>query len=57
MSSYGLNGHQIQKWGPTTGLVVWNGQDLYGRDVASGTYIVRVSVGVRVMSRRIVLMR
>jgi len=54
---YDLNGHLIRTWNSTTGSVIWNGQDLQGRDVASGTYIVRVNVGERVMSRRIVLMR
>jgi len=54
---YDLNGHLIRNWNQTLRPVVWNGQDLHGRDVASGTYIVRVNVGERVMSRRIVLMR
>jgi len=54
---YDLNGHLIRSWSPTIGSVTWNGQDLHGRDVASGTYIVRVDTGERVMSKRIVLMR
>jgi len=53
---YDLNGHLIRTWFGRESFV-WNGQDLKGRDVASGTYIVRVNVGERVMSRRIVLMR
>jgi len=36
---------------------LWNGQDLYGRDVASGTYIVRVKAGDKTFKRRIVLLR
>jgi len=53
---YDLNGHLIRNWN-TRASVVWNGKDLYGKDVASGTYIVRVIVGERVISKRIVLMR
>jgi len=53
---YDLNGQLIRNWSGGKS-VVWNGQDLHSRDVASGTYIVRVNVGERVMSRRIVLMR
>jgi len=52
-----LKGRLIRDLGSSKGLVFWNGQDLDGRNVASGTYIVRVNVGERVMSRRIVLMR
>lgn len=54
---YDLNGHLIRNWTPTTRAVVWKGRDRQGREVASGTYIVRVNVGERVMSKRIVLMR
>ena len=54
---YDLNGHLIHQWNRNTGSVLWNGQDLHGREVASGTYIVRANVGDRVMSKRIVLMR
>jgi len=52
---YDLNGHLIRNWAPTTRTVVWNGQDFQGKDVASGPYIVRVSVGGRAMTKRIVL--
>jgi len=56
ISIYDLNGHLIRNWSGMAS-VIWNGQDLHGKDVASGTYIVRVNVGERVMSKRIVLMR
>jgi len=54
---FDLNGHLIRNWRNGRAAVIWNGQDRFGRDVASGTYIARVNLGDRVMSKRIVLIR
>ena len=54
---YNLQGHLIRNLNLIAGSVVWNGQDPTGMGVASGTYIVRINVGERVMSKRIVLMK
>jgi len=53
---YDLNGHLIRNWNATAS-VIWNGQDLHGRDVASGTYIVRVKAGDRILTKRLALIR
>jgi len=57
ISIYDLNGHLIRKWDHNTGSVVWNGQDFGGRDVASGTYLVRVRVGKKTFKQKVVLAR
>ena len=36
---------------------LWNGQDAYGRDVASGTYFARLESGKFVLSQKILLLR
>lgn len=37
--------------------VDWNGEDLYGKKVASGTYIYRISAGKFSMSRKMILLK
>jgi len=56
---FDLQGHLVRTLHPEPGTsqTTWNGRDLLGRNVSSGTYIVRVNVGERVMNRRILLMR
>ena len=43
--------------GPGTHRVTWDGRDATGRSVASGTYVVRLSVGGASASRKVVLVR
>ena len=37
--------------------VQWNGRDVHGREVSSGTYIVRMEAGATVVSRKAALVR
>ena len=62
LSVYDLRGSLMQTIDSgvrQTGLhtTVWNGRDQKGREVASGTYIVRLIVGNRTLTKRLALIR
>ena len=67
ISIYDINGVLIRTLLPRTAdgakgaigprTILWEGNDLYGRDVASGTYIIRVKSGEHVFTKRAALLR
>jgi hypothetical protein len=54
---YNVNGSLVNKWSANRGTFVWDGKDFYGQDAASGTYVVSVKTGGRVLNKHAVIMR
>lgn len=51
---YDLTGNKVYEL--PNGISNWDGQDMYGREVESGVYIIRINTGTKVINKKIIKM-